>query len=179
MIINLAKERLDKKKLISWLKQVKQELARQNIWPRHGNTVREINQLEINLVFVSEREILALNRSFRKQDRVTDILSFYLGSSKSSLSFLPKRFILSGIEQSKDPCAQIYGELVLCLPVIKQKAKELAFPDWLYYLIVHGVLHLYGFQHESSKIEARQMYRIQDKVFKKLSSKNVKKRKIK
>ena len=66
--------------------------------------------------------------------------------------------------------ASFLGELVLCLPFIYRRATELDFSHWLYYLIVHGVLHLFGFQHELSDRESEKMYRIQDEVFETLAS---------
>ena len=37
--------------------------------------------------------------------------------------------------------------------------------EWLYYLILHGLLHLLGFEHENSGPKARKMYQLQDQVF--------------
>ena len=97
------------------------------------------------LAFVNEQEIKQLNHQFRKKNTVTDILSF-APSAEDSL-----------------------GELALCLPVICKKTPP-AFSQqgWLCYLIVHGILHLLGFEHEDDKKQARKMYQLQNTVFEKL-----------
>ena len=102
------------------------------------------------LAFVNEQEIKQLNHQFRKKNTVTDILSF-APSAEDSL-----------------------GELALCLPVICKKTPP-AFSQqgWLCYLIVHGILHLLGFEHEDDKKQARKMYQLQNTVFEKLYPKSV------
>ena len=200
MIINLSGEDINEKKLIRWLGQVMLELEKRNIQPKFmsKDLKRAVDRWDINLVFVLEQKIQELNRTFRNQDCVTDILSF---------SFIDKHNLQSsnidarnrgavtpfggavtpfggaviplgggavtpsgGIVKLPSMEVPILGELVLCLPVIRQKAMDLDFSHWLYYLIVHGILHLFGFQHELSDREGEQMYRIQDEVFEKLVS---------
>ena len=97
----------------------------------------------LTLAFVGEQEIKELNKTFRNKNSVTDVLSF-APVDKDSM-----------------------GELALCLPVILQKEKKNS-KEWLYYLILHGMLHLMGFDHEKDQYEAQKMYGIQDSVFQKL-----------
>ncbi len=194
MIINLSGEDINEKKLTWWLEQVMLELEKRNIQPKFmsKDLKRAVNRWDINLVFVLEQKMQELNRTFRNQDCVTDILSF---------SFIDKHNLQSRDNNANGAAAKvtpfggavtplgggavtpsggivklpsmevpILGELVLCLPVIRQKAMDLDFSHWLHYLIVHGILHLFGFQHELSDQEGEQMYRIQDEVFEKLVS---------
>ena len=99
----------------------------------------------LTLAFVSEESIKKLNHQWRKKNTATDILSF-APLEKNSL-----------------------GELALCLPVIyKATPVDLSYQAWLCYLILHGILHLLGFEHEGSQDRASQMYQLQDEIFAKL-----------
>lgn len=98
---------------------------------------------QLILVFVSSSKIKKLNSQFRKKNYPTDILSF----------------------DSADP--ESLGELVLCMDVLKKQAKEhhLSLQRELCYMLVHGVLHLLGYDHEKDDREAQSMYRLQDRIY--------------
>lgn len=87
-----------------------------------------------------------LNKKYRGKDYATDVLSFEAAG--------PFR------------AAGILGELVICLPVLKRQAKEQGHrPEReLEILVVHGVLHLLGLDHERGPREARAMSRWEKKV---------------
>ncbi len=91
-----------------------------------------------------------LNREYRKKNYATDVLSFPS----------PDVFRIQGY----------LGELVVCLPVLKRQAREQGHSQKaeLEVLLVHGVLHLLGMDHEKSQKEARRMARWEKKL---LSSK--------
>jgi len=107
--------------------------------------ISSINELHksLTIVFVNKREIRKLNRQFRKKNSVTDILSF------------------SSLEEES------LGELIICWEVVK--ASGFSKKNWLNYLILHGILHLLGFEHEKDKEVAKKMYKLQDDIFEKLS----------
>jgi probable rRNA maturation factor len=92
-----------------------------------------------------------LNQQFRGRDYATDVLSF------------------EGQGLSDDGGA-VLGELVLCMPVIKRQAKEhgLSLNEELGYMVLHGILHLLGFDHERTRAEAARMFKVQDEIFAKL-----------
>jgi len=98
---------------------------------------------ELTIVFMNEKAAKELNKSFRKKNYATDILSFP-PSEPGSL-----------------------GELVLCPQVLKAQAKEQgwSFKKELSYMILHGMLHLLGYDHEKNKKEAQIMFELQDQVF--------------
>jgi len=98
---------------------------------------------ELTIVFMNEKAAKELNKSFRKKNYATDILSFP-PSEPGSL-----------------------GELVLCPQVLKAQAKEQgwSFKKELSYMILHGMLHLFGYDHEKNKKEAQIMFELQDQVF--------------
>ena len=95
----------------------------------------------VELRIVGSAPMIRLNRAWRKKNKVTDVLSFSA----------PEIFRTQGH----------LGELVVCLPVLKKQAKDLRHsPEAeLQILLVHGVLHLLGMDHEGSKKAAREMAR--------------------
>jgi probable rRNA maturation factor len=58
------------------------------------------------------------------------------------------------------------GELVLCLPIIRRQSRRTGLSERgeLGYMIVHGVLHLLGFDHMKKK-EEREMFALQDALY--------------
>jgi probable rRNA maturation factor len=104
----------------------------------------------LGIVLVDEVEMASLNKQFRKKDGPTDVLSFE-GSADS------------------------LGELVLCRELIFKQAEEneIHESEELSYLILHGVLHLLGYDHEAPASDAEKMFAIQDKIFALLQEKDI------
>lgn len=102
----------------------------------------------IGLVFVSSKKMKDLNFRYRKKNKTTDILSF---SSDVGESF---------------------GDLIFDYQLVKKQAKNngQANKHELLYLLIHGLLHLLGLEHEKSKTEEKKMYKIQDHIFFKLKN---------
>lgn len=98
---------------------------------------------ELTLVFVTPKQMQKLNRLHRKKDFVTDVLSF------------------GALEDEQ------IGELVICLQKIQSQAKEhaLSFEEELVYMLLHGLLHLLGYEHETSPRDAKKMFALQDASF--------------
>ena len=98
-------------------------------------------EVTISLAFVSPREMRRLNKHWRGKDAVTDVLSFELGEGP------------------------VKGELILCYEQAARQAKEMrhSTSDELCFLIVHGVLHLWGYDHENSR-DAKKMFPLQERI---------------
>jgi probable rRNA maturation factor len=99
----------------------------------------------LSLAIVGDREMKRLNREYRGRDRTTDVLSF------------------SQLEGDEVPaCDEIHlGDVVISLPRARSQAR---FGGWtleeeLLRLLVHGVLHALGYDHEKSRREALRMRR--------------------
>lgn len=90
----------------------------------------------ITVRFVDTAEGQALNRNYRDRNCATNVLSF---------------------PYETEPV--VCGDLVICAPVVEREANEQGkSPDAHYaHLIVHGVLHLQGYDHEAGKHQARLM----------------------
>ena len=92
--------------------------------------------LTVTIRFVAAREGRALNRDFRGKDYATNVLTFVYADEPAAL-----------------------GDLVVCLPVVKREAKEQKKPvvAHMAHMIVHGTLHLQGYDHETGKRDAERM----------------------
>jgi probable rRNA maturation factor len=122
-----------------WLKKWTSALAR-----AIGKKAK-LSGRELVVVFVSSSEMKRLNHLYRGKDYATDVLSF----------------------ESADPDS--LGELVICPPVIRSQSKRTGLSERgeLGYMIVHGVLHLLGYDHGDAQAEA-EMFALQDKIFRQL-----------
>lgn len=100
------------------------------------------SQSELSLELVGDRRMRRLNRIYRKKDRTTDVLAF------------PMR-------ESHNPCPTLLGDVVISVPTARRQANasERSLGDELAALLVHGVLHLCGYDHERSAREAVRMRR--------------------
>ena len=111
---------------------------------------------EIVLSLVEKEEIKDLNREFRKNDYATDVLSFPPTEEGG--------FDLSEFEDLEEISnSPILGDIVICVDKALEQAKEYGhgLKYELYYLFVHGLLHLLGYDHENEK-EAEKMFELQD-----------------
>ena len=139
--INQSIDRLPLRLLQKWLKACVKELPQKD--------QRRIRGTEVLVVFVSRAKIKKLNSNFRQKNEPTDILSF----------------------ESLDPSS--LGELVLSPQVVRAQSKRtgLGYHEELCYMVLHGLLHLLGYDHETSKKEAKLMFALQNRVFQKLAPK--------
>jgi probable rRNA maturation factor len=105
-------------------------------WSRAALNVDGKRGAQITIRFVDADEGQALNRDYRGKDTPTNVLSFVYES---------------------EPLVQ--GDLVICAPVVTREAGEQGKTRQAHYahLIVHGLLHLLGYDHETSEDDARQM----------------------
>jgi probable rRNA maturation factor len=99
---------------------------------------------ELTLRFVDAEEGRTLNRAYRGKDYATNVLTF-------------------GYAESEDD--PVSGDIVLCCPVVAREAAEQGKPLEAHYahLIVHGVLHAQGYDHEDDE-EAAEMESIETEL---------------
>jgi probable rRNA maturation factor len=113
---------------------------------------------DLSIVFVGPKKSQELNRMYRGKDKPANVLSF--ANKKEST--------LSGIEGSS--LAEGYlGEIALCPAEIKKDAKKygMIFEKALAWMLIHGILHVVGYDHESKK-EAALMEQKEDIYLKNL-----------
>jgi len=90
-----------------------------------------VEQPELCIRFADDTVVQTLNAQWRNQDRVTDVLSFPMQEADELTADEP------------------LGDIILALPFVIQEADrlQLAAPDHILHLIVHGTLHLLGYDH--------------------------------
>lgn len=126
--------------------------------PRHVVTkylkhalLADVESAEITVRIVDEEEGQALNASYRKKNYATNVLTF---------------------DYTHAP--HVAADLVLCAPVVSQEASENNKTLAAHYahLLVHGVLHAQGFDHETSSADADAMEALEISILKTLKIKN-------
>jgi len=102
---------------------------------------------ELGVEFVGDGRMRGLNRRYRHRDRSTDVLAF------------PMR-------EAVGPATLLLGDVVISLPTaVRQAAAERwSLDQEVARLMVHGVLHLVGYDHERGEREARRMRRKESAV---------------
>lgn len=102
-------------------------------------------QLEVSVLITTDAVIRNLNRQYRGQDRPTDVLSFSLRERRHSRDPLP-------------PDPSLLGDLVVSWPQVKRQARAQgqAASRELDWVLIHGLLHLLGYDHARPS-QARRM----------------------
>jgi len=95
-----------------------------------------LQNVEVTVRLVGEAEGRALNKNYRGKDYATNVLTFAYGGKKTEKN-----------ENSDNGI--VIGDLVLCVPVVVREAGEQgkALDAHFAHLVVHGMLHLQGFDH--------------------------------
>ncbi len=105
----------------------------------------------ISIAFIEKEEIKKINKQYLKRDYPTDVLSF----SEAEVDYSEKK---------EQVGAKILGEIVICPSRVEKNAKELGltFEKELNRVLIHGILHLLGYDHEGSEKEAKRMKKKED-----------------
>lgn len=101
----------------------------------------EQKEMVVNIIFVSENEIQKLNKDFRDKNELTDVLSFKLSKEIS--------------------------EIYLCSEYIKKNSEN--FEKEIVRMIIHGVLHIKGYEHKGYFYEDdinEEFFKLQEKYLK-------------
>ena len=107
---------------------------------------------EICIRLVSEKEITALNKKYRHKKGSTNILTFTYNNEGESMS---------------------QGDLVICASLVAKQAREQnkTFKAHFAHMVIHGCLHLQGFEHGSNE-KAKKMEQLEIVILKKLGYSN-------
>lgn len=113
---------------------------------------------EVSVSFVSNNEIRNLNKIYRDKDSVTDVLSFPLTSEDGS------------VELNPDTGAVQLGDVVISLETAVKQAQNYghSLEREVGFLTVHSMLHLLGYDHETSLLDQRIMREKEESVLEKL-----------
>jgi probable rRNA maturation factor len=125
-------------------------------------TLRFINvdqDCEIGIACVDNDESHKLNLEYRQKDKPTNVLSFPSDVPEEVLAMLD---------------ALPIGDLVICIPVVLQEAidQNKTPIEHFTHMLVHGTLHLMGYDHETSDEDAEEMEALEIEILAKLGFKN-------
>jgi len=102
----------------------------------------DLPEAELSVLFVGDRAMRTLNRQYRGKDRTTDVLSFALQEGR-----------FNQVQPN------MLGDIVISVPTAGRQAVDagLTLQQELERLLVHGLLHLVGYDHERGAAHARSM----------------------
>lgn len=131
------KEKIDVGRLRRSLKRLLKELQREND--------------EVNVILVDDEQIQAINREYLGRDRPTNVISFAM---------------TEGVGGALHP--EILGDIVISAETAARDAAigDLALMEEMEFLLIHGLLHLIGYNHEKcSQKEAERMKKKERELF--------------
>ena len=104
----------------------------------HGDLATTVAAIEISIRLTSDDEVHTLNRQYRQQDNPTNVLSFPMVQPD----------LIDGLSNTDDG-EVLLGDIVLAHETCLREAAErgVSIEDHATHLIVHGVLHLLGYDH--------------------------------
>lgn len=92
-----------------------------------SNCPYKCDKISLNIRMVNEIEIKELNRSFRKKNNATNVITFEYGIENEYLT----------------------GDIIICFPIVEMESikQKKNFQDHAAHITIHGVLHALGFDH--------------------------------
>lgn len=114
---------------------------------------------EIGIACVDNEESHRLNLEYRGKDKPTNVLSFPGDIPEEILPLLDARPL---------------GDLVICIPVVLNEAieQQKTAHDHFMHMLIHGTLHLLGYDHETSEEDAEEMETLEIEILAKLGVEN-------
>ena len=132
------------------------------------NQLNQVEDLVVELAFVSEEEIKQLNLEQRNVDKVTDVLSFpYLDGIRYKIL---KKSDFSDFDKEDD--GYMIGSICICLKRAEEQAEEYghSLEREVCYLVLHGILHCFGYDHIQPDDE-KEMSDLAEKIMNELNLK--------
>jgi probable rRNA maturation factor len=109
-----------------------------------------LSKVELSIALVSDAQIKRLNKRYRNKDRPTDVLSFPIGEKVEDWLIL--------------------GDIVISVDTAKRQAQELghSLEEELKRLLVHGLVHLLGYDHELGGEEEKKFFELEEFILREL-----------
>jgi len=110
----------------------------------------ELPLAELSILFVGDSKMTELNSGYRGIRKSTDVLSFE-----------------AAIPVSRSGADYVLGDIVINIPMAESQAKNLGtgFYDEIHRLLIHGTLHLLGYDHQASIYKAQKMRKKEQEIF--------------
>jgi len=121
---------------VRWIKDIVNKLL----------DLQGLKGIEVSLYFTDDDTIRELNKTYRGKDKATDVLSFIFDEPAG-----PYRLL---------------GEIVISVDTARRQAEEIghSFEEEIKRLVVHGFVHLLGYDHELGGEEERKFKELEDKL---------------
>lgn len=115
----------------------------------HTLEVENVTNAVFSIIFIDDEQMHEMNKTYRGIDRTTDVLSFALEDNQTI----------------KLPIREL-GDIFISIPKMKEQAKEYGHSEKreLSFLVVHGLLHLLGYDHTISEEEEKKQFGLQDEI---------------
>lgn len=100
----------------------------------------KIKNAIFSIIFVGEKEIQEINKNYRGINKVTDVISFAFEDTKNY----------------QNNQIRVLGEIYICIPRMEEQANSYGHSKKreLSFLVVHGILHLLGYDHKTKEEES-------------------------
>ena len=155
MILNRQRTvRVVRRPLELFLRRVQQQLG--------------LSATQVAVCFVSDAEIARMNQAFRKKKGPTDVLSFPALSRRKPVRLpRPPRLAASPVSKDSANGRAYLGDIAISPATAKRNARKYrrTLPAELQILMLHGVLHLLGYDHETDR---GQMDRVEQRLRRRL-----------
>ena len=119
-------------------------------------------RLTTSILFTSDERVHQLNKEWRDRDKPTNVLSFPMLAREELLELAPA--------EDKQGPPEMLGDIALAFGTCTREAEEKSIPleHHATHLIVHGLLHLAGYDHEISETDAEKMEAMEVAILAKL-----------
>ena len=147
ILVNQTRLLVSEKGLYKKINQIFFELKKN----KNLKNLKKLERPELSLVLLSKQKMKKLNNEFRHKNYATDVLSFS-SSTRDSL-----------------------GDLVFCPVVLEKQAIQQghSLDKEFLYMMIHGILHLLGYDHEKTKAASVEMFSLQDRIFNQIINTNI------
>ena len=120
-------------------------------------------ETEVSVLLVDDAEIRKLNQAYRGKDSATDVLSFPLEEEREDEI---EPLVIGG------PKGRMLGDIVVSVETAAAQAQAYghSLEREMTFLLVHGLLHLLGYDHERSEADEKKMRLEEEKILTALGS---------
>lgn len=110
---------------------------------------------EISILLIDDEQIQEINRDYFGRNRPTNVISFPMAKGEFS-----------------DINPYILGDVVISVETAEKQAMESqgTLEDMVDFLLIHGILHLFGYDHEGSDVEAQRMEKKEEELMHNLNA---------
>ncbi|MDR3157187.1 MAG: rRNA maturation RNase YbeY [Lactobacillales bacterium] len=116
-------------------------------------------ETEISVTFMNDAQIQVVNRKYRGKDSPTDVISFALQDERDDeLAIIFEKGMIGELPQN-------LGDMMISIERAKEQAEEYghSYERELGFLVIHGFLHLNGYDHQNSA-EEKEMFHLQGEI---------------